>query len=187
MVPTVEESMLSIFTSASFLDSLPFTRTQGGIVDAALAPAEVFEGTYVRDAEEQELGLFRTQNDLANEGHPQNGQAESSKAAAARALLNERDERAKHRRSLLGRSTGAGASGSSLSRHTSNNTILNSAQSAWNFPKRSGPARTGPPDKATPLRKRRVVANNASTTQKNNNVTVDPEIYLKAARKLLKT
>lgn len=175
MLPTVEESLISLFASTSFLDTLPFQATKGRIADTALAPAEVFEGTYVRDAEEHELGLFSTEDSSSYDtAHAGVGTSSSIDHHS----IHERDDRARHRRSLLGRSTG----GSSTSRnhHISNNGST-ATRNAWHFPKSRGPARIGVPDKATPLKKRR-----AQPANQNKNVA-DPEAYLLAARKLLQT
>lgn len=175
MLPTVEESLVSLFDSASFLDSLPFQATKGRIADTALAPAEVFEGTYVRDAEEHELGLFSTEDSSSHDGLYAAGAGSSS--SIDHHSVRERDDRARHRRSLLGRSTGR----SSTSRSGGHlGSSASTSHNAWHFPKSRGPARIGAPEKATPLKKRR------AQPAQNNNV-VDPEAYLLAARKLLQT
>lgn len=178
MLPTVEESIISLFASTSFLDTLPFQATKGRIADTALAPAELFEGTYIRDAEEHELGLFSTEEGNGSHDGLQAG-AGGSSSIDHHHSTHERDDRARHRRSLLGRSTG----GSSTARNNNigNNNGQSNSRNAWHFPKSRGPARIGAPDKATPLKKRR-----AQPAHQNKN-TADPEAYLLAARKLLQT
>jgi hypothetical protein len=171
MIPTCEDSILSLFTSCSFLDTLPFEHSKGRFAEAALAAPEVFEGTYIRDAEEHELGLFSTHdNDINDTGY--GGEGSSTQAA--------REDRTRHRRSLLGRSTGVGGS---TSRSNYQAEALNdgsqNAHGTWSFAKRRGPARIGAPEKATPLKKRRALT--------QNNKAIDPEAYLLAARKLLRT
>lgn len=174
MLPSVEESLESLFASASFLDSLPFQAAKGRIADTALAPAEVFEGTYIRDAEEHELGLFSAEESTSYDGLQG---AVGGSSSIDHQSIHERDDRSRHRRSLLGRSTG----GSSTSRNQQlGNNGSTSSRNAWNFPKSKGPARIGAPEKATPLKKRR--AQNAQ-----NKTVTDPEAYLIAARKLLQT
>lgn len=175
MLPTVEESLESLFASASFLDSLPFQATKGRIADTALAPAEVFEGTYIRDAEEHELGLFSTEESTSYDGGIPGGVGGSS--SIDHQSMHDRDDRSRHRRSLLGRSTGG--SSTSRNQHIGSDGSI-SSRNAWNFPKSRGPARIGAPEKATPLKKRR--AQNAQ-----NKAVADPEAYLIAARKLLQT
>lgn len=173
MLPSVEDSIIALFASTSFLDTLPFQETKGRIADQALAPAEVFEGQYIRDAHEHELGLFSTADSSYTDGiHASN----AGNGLVDHHSVHDRDDRARHRRSLLGRST----SGSTTSRiqHIGNN--VGSASNAWHFPKSRGPARIGAPDKATPLKKRR-----AQPAQ--NKSVVEPEAYLLAARKLLQT
>lgn len=177
MLPSVEESIVSIFASASFLDTLPFHETKKRLAEQALTPAELFEGTYIRDAEEHELGLFSTEESLS-------GDVAYAGAAGSSAIdhhsVADRDDRARHRRSLLGRSTSG--STTSRSQHVGNNASngILGARNAWNYPKSRGPARIGAPEKATPLKKRR-----AQPAQNKN--AIDPEAYLLAARKLLQT
>lgn len=177
MLPSVEDSFVALFASTTFLDTLPFQETRGRIADAALAPAELFEGQYIRDAHEHELGLFSTEEGLHNDGvqtgAPGSGLLEHQS-------VNDRDDRARHRRSLLGRSTSGSTTSRSQQIGSNASQGIGGSRNAWNFPKSRGPARIGAPEKATPLKKRR-----AQTAQ--NKSVIDPEAYLLAARKLLQT
>ena len=167
-VPSVDESIVSIFTSLSFLDSLPFHRTTGRLASAALAPLDIFEGQHIREAEEHELGLFQLQQQredgsghAMSDGRAGRARKDGVLVDAAGGGAQDKD---RLRKSILGRGGQNGGAGT------------------WAFSKRRGPMRIGGPEVATPLKRRRVRHSDASGRGSTDD---DPEAYLLAARKLL--
>lgn len=169
-VPSVDESIVSIFTSLLFLDSLPFHRTTGRLASAALAPLDIFEGQHIREAEEHELGLFQLQQRDDGSGRAL-GDGRAGRARTDGAFVDAPQDKDRLRKSILGRGG-----------QTQTRTISSGAQGAWAFSKRRGPARVGGPEVATPLKRRRVRHSEASSRTATDD---DPEAYLLAARKLL--
>ena len=174
-IPSVDESIVSIFTSLSFLDSLPFHRTTGRLASAALAPLDVFEGQHIREAEEHELGLFQLeQRDDDDSGRALSagraGRARTEGASADAVASQDRDGL---RKSIVGRGVQA---------QTQANT--SGAQGTWAISTRRAPSRIRGPEVATPLKRLRVRHSDASGKDKGA-ANDDPEAYLLAARKLL--
>ena len=158
MSSSVATSVTSILTSLSFIDSLPFTSTSR-LSAATLAPHDVWEGQYIREAEEHEQTLFTVNvNDVGD----RDGRASPVKVGNG----EDGDRINRLRRSLLGRSSSK---------------ANNATTGAWQLAKRRGPRRVNGPETVTPLKRRR--NNNADKAASPD--SVDPWAYLVAARKLL--
>ena len=158
MPSSVSSSVHSIFTSLSFIESLPFSCTPR-LSAAALAPREEWDGHHIRDAEEHERALFTANVDEAADG---DGGGPLSNAGGR----DDGERMHRLRRSILGRGTASSRS---------------AAAGAWQLTKRRGPLRVKGPETATPLKKRR----NSYTGEHDSSGDMDPEVYLAAARKLL--
>lgn len=142
--------------SLASLDKLHFRGpSPHGMAAAVLQPAEVFEGGWIREAEDHERGLFKSK--LRDPVVSRNG----GEAVVDRDRL---------RKSIISRST---ANGAGYGEHSDR------SAPAWTLHKRMGPERVAKPPTATPLRKRRM-----QPSVKNSDFE-DPEPYLIAARKLL--
>lgn len=168
MIPSVEDSCLSIFHSLSFLDSLPF-KSSSPLVRAALATPSEFEGTYIREADAHELGIFQQ---TGEDGTVLPGKARPSNRANGQDTTHQPERVNRLRRSLLGRSANAYRPGS-----------YDAPPTNRMFVQRAGPQRVAGPVTATPLRKQRQKV--ASTPSKTSKAEYDPEVYLIAAQKLL--
>ena len=156
--PSIQESVESILTSLASLDTLRFHSTSSRVAAAVLHKPEIFEGGWIRDAEEHERGLFSTVSNAQDADSVDPNRAVTVPKAGEAVIDKDR-----LRRSILSRSTAGYRQ-------------YNDKTSAWAIPRRKGPDRVAGPPTATPLKKRRPAAQEGEE---------DPEPYLIAARKLL--
>lgn len=180
--------MLSIFTSLSFIDSLPFKRSRGGLPAAVLSEDAEFEQRCIREAEDHEIGLFTVEGSHQKDSTSSSNNASGAVGAAAGHGTNSKGGKSlgsfgdvgldenRLRRSLLGRSANG----------NNNRQLRGNNNGAWQLARRKGPTRISNTTQATPLRKPRKRASATAPRGQGGAVDFeDPEPFLLAAQRLL--